>query len=125
MNGKVIAASEAVVPVVLIDSRGQSWEIDCVVDTAFIGDVTLPPEAVETMDLQYLETAPANIAGRNVIDCHRFEAHVLWDGVPRKIEIVELDDEPLLGMRLLKDHRLTIDVVDGGNVLIAPLSPTN
>lgn len=125
MKGKVIAAIEAILPVVVIDEQGQPWEIDFVVDTAFTGDITLPPEAFKSMDLPYVTTDPADIAGRKALDCRRFEAHVLWDGVPRKVEVVELDDEPLLGMGLLKNHRLTVDVYDGGNVDITPLATNN
>jgi hypothetical protein len=35
--------------------------------------------------------------------------------------VYELGEDPLMGMRLLADHRLTVEVVPGGVVEIVPL----
>lgn len=44
-----------------------------------------------------------------------------WDGVPRVVEALALDSEPLLGMELLAGHELRIEVVDAGIVEITRL----
>lgn len=43
---------------------------------------------------------------------------VLWDGQPRHIEADEVDSTPLVGMRMLDRHNLSLDVEDGGRVSI-------
>lgn len=122
MKGKVIAAREAVIPLVVIDDQGGSWEIDCVVDTACTAELTLPPDAIQAIALPWSRSAPAEIAGGRIVECPRYKATLLWNGGRREVEVVELDDEPLVGMALLEEHRLTMDVRDGGDVEIAPLT---
>ena len=50
-----------------------------------------------------------------------FDVHyvtVLWDGQPRDIEADATGSTPLMGMALLDNHDLNIEVVDGGRVVI-------
>ena len=51
-----------------------------------------------------------------------YEAEVLWDGEPRRVGVDEANTDPLLGMSLLHHHKLTIEIVAGGKVLIEPLT---
>ena len=48
-------------------------------------------------------------------------AEVEWGGAWRAVLVYELGNEPLVGMRLLADHKLVIDVVPNGLVEILPL----
>ena len=43
---------------------------------------------------------------------------VLWDGQPRDVYTYAADSMPLVGMLLLDDHDLNIQVRDGGRVVI-------
>jgi hypothetical protein len=51
-----------------------------------------------------------------------YEATALWDGSPRRVSVDEVDVAPLVGMALLYGYELTVQIVEGGNVLIKPLS---
>jgi predicted aspartyl protease len=50
------------------------------------------------------------------------EATVIWDGQPRRIPVDATGSAPLLGQSLLRGYELTMQVVDGGSVRIAPLA---
>jgi clan AA aspartic protease len=122
MRGKVVAGREAVVPIVILDLEGQGWEVDAVVDTGSTGELTLPPDAIESLRLPWCRDDLARIGGDQLVPCAVFVAKVIWEGASRPIEVFELDSEPLLGMKLLENHRLKIDIVDGGNVEITSLT---
>ncbi len=47
-----------------------------------------------------------------------YDATVLWEGEPRVVLIDEADTTPLVGMLLLDRHNLSIQVRDGGRVVI-------
>jgi predicted aspartyl protease len=50
-----------------------------------------------------------------------YAAEVEWDSTWRPVLASVLGEEVLLGMRLLTGHRLSIDVVPGGDVEITVL----
>jgi clan AA aspartic protease len=120
--GHVIEGVEPVIPLTIIDGRGQEWEFDAVVDTGFTAELTLPPSAIELMELEELRTDWTRMADESVVYRSVYRAHLLWEDQLREVDVVELDREPLAGMRLLAGHRLTIDVTDGGRVEITPLT---
>ena len=49
-------------------------------------------------------------------------AKVLWHGQEREVLILEAEGVPLVGMSLLYGSRVMLEVVDNGDVTIAPLS---
>ena len=46
----------------------------------------------------------------------------LWDGQPRYVDAYVADAAPLIGMLLLDMHDLSIQVRDGGRVVIQPMA---
>lgn len=112
------AAYEAVVTLVVQGPSGRSREIEAVVDTGFNGYLTLPPELASALGLSFLTTNPVLLAdgGEATFDVYR--ATVLWDGRPRDVDAHLSDTTPLVGMRLLDGSRLSMDVEDGGPVVI-------
>jgi len=51
-----------------------------------------------------------------------YEAAILWDGKVHRVAVDEANTDPLVGMSLLYKHKLTIEIVNGGKVIIEPLS---
>ena len=43
---------------------------------------------------------------------------VIWDGQPRVVETGAVGGDPLVGMALMEDYDLSIQVRDGGRVVI-------
>ena len=118
IEGVVNAAREAVITLQLQDSEGRPRDIDAVVDTGFSGFLTLPTALVAELELPYAYMGQAILANDARIDFDVHYATVLWDGQPRDIEAAATGSTPLVGMLLLADHDLTIQVRAGGRVLI-------
>ncbi len=97
--------------------------IDFVVDTGFDGYLAMPESIINRI--------PASLAGRITVrlaDGSRGEQSFYnvtldWDGTERVVEAIALTGGvPLLGTELLADHLTTIEMVDGGEVIIEPIS---
>ena len=50
-----------------------------------------------------------------------YETTVVWHGRPKRVAVDEVDCDPLIGMSLLQGCELTVEVVDGGRVIVRPL----
>ena len=88
------------------------------IDTGFTGFVTLPPSLVAELGLVFMGTSEATLADGSEVSFDAYDVTVLWEGQPRDVLIDEADTTPLVGMLLLDRHNLSIDVENGGRVLI-------
>lgn len=119
IQGVVNAAYEPVISLTLEGPAGQTRDIQAVVDTGYTGFLTLPSALVAELQLPFVNTGWALLANDDEV---RFSIHgvtVLWDDQPRDIEADVAGSVPLLGMRLLDQHNLNIDVERGGPVVIS------
>ena len=101
--------------------RGQQQEIEAIIDTGFTGFLTLPPVLVDALGLSWLSRQPGILADGSVDIFDVYVATALWDGQPRSVDVEAADTEPLVGMSLLAQHSLRIDVANGGVVTITAL----
>ena len=118
IKGTVNAAHEAIVPLRLQGSEGQTRDIEAVVDTGYSGFLTLPSALVGELGLPFAYMGQAFLANDAEVDFDVHYATVLWDGQPRAIEADATGSTPLVGMLLLDNHDLSIQVRTGGRVLI-------
>ena len=120
IEGAVNAHYEAVVRLTLLDSSGQTRDIDAVIDTGYNGFLTLPPALVAELELTRLGRKSLILANgsRDVFDT--YGVTVFWDGQSRFVDADEADATPLLGMSMLDNYDLSIQVRDGGRVVIQP-----
>ena len=118
IEGVVNAAYEPVVTVALQGPSGQTREIEAVIDTGFIGFLTLPPGLVSDLGLLFLTGNRATLADGSEVTFPSYGIVVLWDGQPVYTEADAADTTPLVGMRLLDGHDLSIEVESGGRVVI-------
>lgn len=70
-------------------SRGQSIQIDTVVDTGFDGWLTLPAEIIRTLELEYRNQSRAILADGREIQFGVYHAFLEWDGAKRRIVVDE------------------------------------
>ena len=118
IEGVVNADYVPVVTLTILSPTGQSQEIDAVVDTGFNGVLTLPPELVADLELAFASIGRANLADGNEAVFNNHGLTTLWDGQPRYIEASAVGDTPLLGMQLLAQHSLYMEVEPGGRMVI-------
>ena len=117
IEGVVNAAYEPVVTLAVQGPSGQTAETEAVIDTGFTGFLTVTPALVTELGLMLEGTSRATLADGREVTFDVYDVAVLWDGGPRYVLADAADTIPLVGMRLLDNHNLNIDVVDGGRVL--------
>ena len=120
IQGTVNAAYEAVVPIFVQSPSGQTLTIQTVIDTGFSDFLTLPPALVTELGLPYQNRDSAILADGSEATFDVYRVTVLWDGQPRHVDAYAADTTPLVGMRLLDSHDLSIQVRAGGRVAIEP-----
>ena len=118
IEGIVNAAHEAVVTIPVQGPAGQSREVEAVIDTGFNRFLTLPPALVAELDLPFVTSGRVTLADGSQASFEVYDVTVLWDGQPRDVYTYAADSMPLVGMLLLDDHDLNIQVRDGGRVVI-------
>jgi clan AA aspartic protease len=80
------------------------------VDTAFTGELVLPRDAIDRMQLSKSSAVIADLADGTEAVLDTFSCVIDWFGAHRVVEVIESDARlPLLGVGLLRDRRLIID----------------
>ena len=118
IEGRVNAAYEAAALLTVRGPQGRVREIEAVVDTGYSGFLTLPPVLVGELDLPFVTSGEATLADGSSVS---FDIHMVtvdWDGQARHVEADAAETTPLVGMRLLADHDLHVEVENGGRVVI-------
>ena len=118
IEGFVNANYEAVVSLSLQGSEGQSREVEAVIDTGYSGSLTLPPSLVAALELPYVFSSSATLADDREVAFPVHRVTVLWDGMQRHIETDAVGTTPLIGMALLDNHSLYVEVESGGRVVV-------
>jgi clan AA aspartic protease len=95
--------------------------LEFVIDTGFTGYLTLPEEAIVSLQLPYLESIQANLADDSEISIPLYEATILWGDQERTARVLATGKRPLLGTALLQDYELVAQFVEGGLVTIDPV----
>lgn len=122
IDGSVDARRGPTVRLRLTGPAGRSEEIIAVIDTGFNGALSVPPTLAAWLALEKEETSKVRLADGVIHLFDRYHVQVLWGGQPRDVLAFAMGDDPLVGMALLRGHRLTIDAVDGGAVTIGPIA---
>ncbi|MBX3057089.1 MAG: clan AA aspartic protease [Anaerolineae bacterium] len=95
--------------------------IEFAVDTGFVGYLTLPPTAVQMLNLPFLRRVTANLADDSVIHVSVHVATIHWDGQDQEVEVLATGVRPLLGTLLLHGYELNVQFTEGGLVSIENL----
>lgn len=120
--GRVNAFREAVVRISVRSVDGREQSIEVVIDTGFNGHLTLPLHLIESFGFPFRRNSRALLGDGSTITFDIYEALILWGGKLRRIPVDSADTEPLLGMGLLDGHELNVQVIEGGETFIKPLS---
>ncbi len=96
-------------------------EIKFVVDTGFVGELTLPINAVAILQLPFIQEIEANLADNQNVRIAAHAASIIWDGEVRNVTVLAMGVRPLLGTTLLRNYRLLAEFVDGYSVSLTKL----
>ncbi|MDE2641058.1 MAG: clan AA aspartic protease [Chloroflexota bacterium] len=113
---------EAVITVPVRGPEGQTRRVEAVVDTGFNRFLILPPALVTELGLPFVTSSPVILADGSEESFDVHDVSVIWDGQPRDVYAYVADATPLVGMSLLDMHDLSIQVRDGGRVVIQPMA---
>ena len=122
LTGRVSPRLQALLSVEILDADGQPHPVEVVLDTGFEGYLALPPLIIRQLaltpegDQQEIELADGEIVGLSL-----YTGTILWNGRPRRVDVLEADSAPLLGMNLLRGSRITLEVRPRGPVTVTPL----
>ena len=118
IEGSVNAARETVVALEFRGPAGQVRRVDAVVDTGFSRFLTLPPSLVAELGLAFAGARLVVLADGSEVALDAYVVTVLWAGQPTDIVAYAADTTPLIGMSLLDNHSLYVEIEDGGRVVI-------
>jgi clan AA aspartic protease len=121
IRGVVNARLEATVRLKVRGPAAVELDIDVIVDSGFTASLTLPTATITTLGLLRNSGGSAVLADGSVRQFDIYAAEVDWFGTWRPVLVSAVGDEPLLGMRLLANHKLGIEVVPGGVVEVVSL----
>lgn len=120
-----VRANEAVVSIVLV-GPDRELEIPTVIDTGFNGEFVLPANLMSEFGQGKVSYSESILADGTSVKRRSMYVEFYFPGKPTRLyreRTIELGHEVLIGMRLLDGYRLSIDVIEGGNVSIEPLAP--
>ena len=118
IKGTVNDAYEAVLALSLQGPGGQAQNIEAVIDTGYSGFLTLPPALVAELALPFDHVGRALLANDDEVTFDVHHVSVVWDGQTKPISADATGSTPLVGMLLLDQHRLSIEVERGGRVVV-------
>ena len=118
IEGTVNAAYEPVITLAVRGPYGQAREIEAVIDTGYTGFMTVTPALAADLALDMRGTGRATLADGSEVNFPTYGVAVQWDDQPIYVEADAADTTPLVGMRLLDRHHLSIEVESGGSVII-------
>ena len=129
VSGAVIALSDppvtgkATITVSVSDPSGgqRSTPFEATVDTGFTGFLTLTPGAIAQLGLPFATNQPAVLADGAIGHYDVHVGRISWHGQQRLVPVYKMNGDPLVGMALLWNSRLTMNVVPDGAVTIVPM----
>jgi clan AA aspartic protease len=121
ITGVVTDDREAVISLTIHGPSGQQDDVAAVIDTGFDGWLSLPTALIAKLGLLWRRRGSAILADGTVCEFDISEADVIWDGQPRRIPVDAVDMLPLVGMTLLENHELTMQIRPQGRVTLARL----
>ncbi len=123
IRGEVSADRLVVIQIRLVSWRGEYSNEKAVIDTFFSGHISLPLEMIRTLELPLAEHRSFLVANDEPIIFDLYEGAVVWNDEEVPMLVVSAEGPPTVGMKLLYGSHLTIDIVDGGDVIISKRQP--
>ncbi len=111
----------AVTEVFVYGRSSMRARVQAVIDTGFSEFLTLPPHAIRALGLRPEYEESLVLANGQTTKLVVYAASIDWDGHMREVKVLESDGDPLIGMKMLRDHDIHIRAVPDGPVSIEPV----
>ncbi|HEX3151361.1 MAG TPA: hypothetical protein VHR66_25000 [Gemmataceae bacterium] len=121
IRGGVSAQLEPRIALEFLDAVDNALLLDVEIDTAFAGFIALPSDVIAHLNLPFLNDTLVELADGSKFNRPCYLARVNWNGNVRTVRALEMGTNPLIGINFFWGHRLTIDVLVGGDVTVEPL----
>lgn len=95
--------------------------IEFIIDTGFEGELCLPPALASRLQTLTSASRLVRLADGTLRNRPYCDVILNWQGEVRRTEVLIMEGNPLLGVELLADCLLQIEMTDGGEVTIEPL----
>ena len=118
IRGALNERLELMLSVEIADDDGQHHLVEALLDTGFTQDLTLPPDEIARLGLKHARYASIALADGQEIPTSLYEGSVKWLGQVKEVEVIAMDEQPLLGMNLLAGSTVTFHTQPGGELLI-------
>ena len=119
--GKVTTDREAVIELQVAGPARQTRPVQAVIDTGYNGYLTLPSHLITALHLPFGGHRRAALADGSIVILDVYLATVVWHGRQQEVVASRADCAPLVGMSLLRGSRMTMDVIEDGDVVIDEL----
>jgi clan AA aspartic protease len=119
----IVRAWEAWISIKVSGPARLTVAVDVVIDTGFSGYLTLPSTVIQSLSLPWEGERHALLADGSKVTFNVYRATVSMNRRTQSILVEQSESTPLIGMSLLKDCELNIQVRQRGKVSIKPLSP--
>lgn len=102
--------------------NGQEINVETILDTGFCGSLSLRQSDIDALGLLPSFQILTILADSSLRTVATYTAIVGWGGIDQIVETLGDDKHPLLGMGLLLNRNVSMNVVGGGVVQITRLN---
>lgn len=122
IEGQIDGTLFARISVATLMPDDSELELEAIIDTGFNGQLTLPQSLIEQLQLLQVGRRTADLGDDSMFTTEVHLGAVLWDGEPRPVMVLRGGKTPLIGMELMQNYRLTIEIQDGGAVCLEEIA---
>lgn len=105
----------------LPQSNGRERSIEFILDSGFEGDLALPSSLLVGLEAVYVGEHPFALADLTYRTRPIYQIILDWHDEERVTEVISIKGNPLLGIGLLRDNLVQIEITEGGEVSVEPL----
>jgi predicted aspartyl protease len=95
--------------------------VEFVLDTAFDGDLALPHHLAVLADMTSIGFRDVRLADGSESRRQYYRMLLPWDEATVPVEVLVLENNPLVGVGLMEDYLLQAEMRTGGEVSLEPL----
>jgi clan AA aspartic protease len=121
MQGRV-KDGRASLPITFRLSNQPDFQIEFVIDTGFNDYLTLPPQAINAMNLPQYSNTSVRLADGTETTLSIHSATIVWDEIELIVPVLAAGVKPLIGTALMDGYHLSIHFQIDGVVKLTSIS---